>query len=108
MNFQHIRADTGQSLTSSETAKMLPHAMSRLTNLFSVGQASLPAGSGGIPAASRALRAGMTGEPAAKMAAYMCVRNAKHMPPDEAAALARSWNEFRRRIDLRIEKDVEI
>jgi len=29
----------------------------------------LPAGSGGIPAASGALRAGMPGEPAAKMAA---------------------------------------
>jgi uncharacterized SAM-binding protein YcdF (DUF218 family) len=37
--------------------------------LFGVGQASLPAGSGGIPAASGTLRAGMPGEPAARMAA---------------------------------------
>ena len=36
---------------------------------FSVGQASLPAGSGGIPAACEAPRARMPGEPAARMAA---------------------------------------
>src|SRR5437899_347033 len=46
-----------------------PERGTRTAYLFSVGQESLPASTGGIPAASGALPAGLPREQAAKMAA---------------------------------------